>query len=167
MNEEGEEEKGPIWALFDSVPEDGIVVRDEADGFHARFTPLPPIPTTQVAGALAVWGLLCAVVAFFATDKGELQALIFAGGMSFGALMYAFHLGRGFFPVEVAASKGTLYFDGDRRPLSQIRTVELDGIDLRVTTVEGAVVGEVHGVPTSVGEWLVAAIQLMMDQEKA
>jgi hypothetical protein len=87
--------------------------------------------------------------------------------MTLGGLMYVFHIGRGFFPVEVAASNGVLYFDGDRRPLGQVRGAELHGVDLRVFDLDGAVVAEIHGVSEDVGRWLVAAIDTMAQGAQA
>ncbi len=148
--------------LFKMVPEDGIVVRDDADGFHARFTPLPPISYPRMGGALAAWGVVCAVVAYVAGDRWELQRLIWGGSMAFGTLMYMFNLGRSFMPVEIAASHGVLYIDGDRRPLTLVRGATLEGIDLVIRASDGSVIAQIHGVTRAVGGWLVEAIDTMV-----
>ncbi len=162
-----EQQRTPIEELFKVVPEDGIVVHDEVDGFHARFSPAPAIAKGQLAVFVVGWGAICGAVAWIAGDVFELRMLIVAGGMALGLLMYAFRLGQGFMPVEVAASKGVLYFDGDRRPLTQVGGVALDGDVLRVRDVDGAVVGEVFGVSEPVGGWLVAAIDTMVQGARA
>ena len=158
-------DRPPIWSLFDRVPEHGIVVRDEADGFHARVQPAPPIPWAQTAGLVAVWATVCGAIAWWAAPQAELRGLIWGGGMVFGALMFVFHMGRGYFPVEVAASRGVLYVDGQRRPLTQVGTVEYRGIDLKIHAADGVLLGEIHGVGPSVAGWLVDAIALMKEEE--
>jgi len=162
-----EHQRTPIEELFQVVPEDGIVVHDEADGFHARFSPAPAVPKGPLAAVVVGWGAICGAVAWVAGDVAELRMLIFAGGMVLGLLMFAFRLGQGFMPVEVAASGGVLYFDGDRRPLTQLGGATLDGDVLRVRDVDGAVVGEVFGVSDPVGGWLVAAIDTMVQGARA
>jgi hypothetical protein len=149
----------PLSALFGEVPEDGIMVRDEGSGFHARVHPSPGIRWVWIVGAAAVWAALCAVMA---VAVGGPQVLLFSGGMLFGSLLGAVHIGRGYMPIELAVSDNTLYIDGERRPLSTVGGVELRGNTLVVLGLDQAVIGTIDGVSEEVGRWIQRAVQHLM-----
>lgn len=153
-------------ALFAEVPELGIMVRDEADGFHARVSPAPPIPWRQTFVLGGLWTALCVGVAYALTGGTGPAAMIVAGGVLFGALLYGFQIGQGYFPVELAVSNGVMYVDGHRRPLDQVKGAILEGMHFEVLAVDGSVIGAIDGVTEEVGQWLVRAVAHMVREHR-
>jgi len=131
----------------------------DADGFTARLYPQPDLNLPLVGGGVLGWLLFCGAVAWLA-GRGDptLSKLLFGALGIFGLLLYAFHHGRGFFPVEVSACRGQVFFAGDRLPTAMVRGCDVEGEALLLRDVDGSERGRIDHLPASATGWVQRAV---------
>jgi len=154
--------------LFADDPPKTVVARPEGDGFYVRVYPQPELHLPTVGAVAGSWLVLCGVLAW-AMGRGdpELMRLLFGAIGIFGLLLYAFHHGRGFFPVEVSACRGTVFFAGDRLPASLVSGCEVDGETLVLRGHDGSERGRIDHLPASATGWVTRAMSLWLRGEEA
>jgi hypothetical protein len=158
MTSQATTEKVDFEQLFRRVPELGIEVSAEVDGFSARLQPNPPTPWLRIGVSAVAWLSVAGVVAWLAGDSAELRRLLFGSILIFGLLLSAFRAGKSFMPVEVAASADVFYFDGERYPRAALGAFHLDVHDLVLCDPRGGELHRVVGIGPSVAAWLAEAL---------
>jgi len=148
--------------LLESAPKT-IVARAEADGFYARLYPQPDIRWPVVGGGAALWLGMAGALAW-AMGRGDpvLGRLLFGALGIFGMLLYAFHHGRAFFPVEVSAARGIVFFAGERLPVALVSGCAVREEALVLRGADGAERGRIDHLPGSATEWVHRAMDLYL-----
>jgi hypothetical protein len=146
------EEPGP-------VPERGLVVRAEGEGFYARVQPRPAVPWglwgAAMTALLAVAGVLAAVIA---TDV-VLAIQIVASVALFGALLLGFAHGSGYFPVEVVVDDERITWGGERFAIGMVEDCVVEGRSVRLVGAGHRTLAQIEGVDPEAGRWLALAIR--------
>lgn len=141
------------------VPERGLVVRPQGEGFYARVSPRPAAPWGRWGAVMAAMAAVGVALAAAIADDGWLAAEIVACVALFGALLLGFSHGAGYFPVEITADDRLVVWGGDRFPVESVVDCVAEGRTLRLVGAGGRVLAEIEGVEPEVGRWLSLAVR--------
>ena len=150
--------------LFAVVPEDGITVSPDEDGFIARLVVQQGPTPLALAASAGAWGAAAGTVAWWLGESWGMQRLIFGCVLIFGLLWTGLRVGKSFLPVEVGVARGELTFFGERLPKQLVGGVMYERGVLTVRRTDGAEVGAVEGVDAASGAWVVRAVALWLEE---
>ena len=140
-------------------PARGIVVRPDGEGFYARVYPRPPLGVLRPAGVVAGLFAIGWVAAVFAGDDPVLRTEVVAATVLFGLLIAGVLYGYGFVPVEITADDDTLYWGGERFPITDVGSCRPEGTRLVVRARDGRELGAIAHVPVEAAVWLGRAVE--------
>ncbi len=135
-----------------------MVVRAEDEGFYARLYPSPRPDWRALLGGAAVFGGVGVGIAAVLAEQPEVRTWIVASSLLFGALLYGFAFGAGFFPVEIRADDSVLYWGGERYPWSRVGACVADGGRLELRSPEGTALARVDHLRPEVARWIALAV---------
>ncbi len=147
------------------VPEHGIVVRPEGQGFYARAWPRPPLGVLPLAGVMLGLVLIGVVASRLAGEAPALRVQVVLGTVLFGMLIAAVLYGYGFVPVEVSADDDTLYWAGERFPIGLVGSCRPEGGRLVLRGRDGRELGTIAHLRPEVAQWIGRAVEASLPSD--
>jgi hypothetical protein len=140
------------------APAQGLAVRPESTGFHARAWPAPPTPWARLGAAAVAFGAIgFGAAAALGRDPSE-QAAVAAAVPSFGLLLVLLSWLPGLAPVELEVTDHQVYWHGERYAWDQIAGARASGGTLELLGRDGRRLDGVEHLRPEVATWLARAI---------
>jgi hypothetical protein len=148
------------------IPEHGIVVRPEGEGFYARAWPRPRLGLAPFAAVVIGLSAIGFVASRIAGEAPALRFQVVTGTVLFGLLIAGVLFGYGFVPVEVSADDETVYWAGERFPIALVGSCRAEERRLVLRGRDGRELGSIAHLRPEVALWLGRAVEASLPSDR-